>query len=221
MILTCKEVYSGLCINTLKQTIDELIVSTNRNALITVVEVVVVENQSHRETFDDERRKLRAFSAPLFLRVIFDEAFVDILTDEGECLLFEITRLRHPGCLHFCYSFGTLLINFRLSLSRCLHAPHFTEGVHIERQVIEFAMVVRHRRVGISVERHYRVDKIPYLLIGCMEDMRSVLMHINTLDIFAIDIATELWPLVYHQTLLPLLMSEVCECGAEKAGAYN
>ena len=82
-------------------------------------------------------------------------------------------------------------------------------------------MVVRHRRVGITVERHYRVDKIPYLLIGCMEDMRSVFMHINALDILAIDIATELWPLVYHQALPPLLVSEVCECGTEKTGTHD
>jgi hypothetical protein len=54
-----------------------------------------------------------------------------------------------------------------------------------------------------------------------MEDMRSVLMHINTIDILAIDIASELWPLVYHQALLPLFMSEVCECGAEKSRANN
>lgn len=47
MILTCKEVYSGLCINTLKQTIDELIVSTYRNTLIRIVEVVVVEDQTY------------------------------------------------------------------------------------------------------------------------------------------------------------------------------
>ena len=98
--------------------------------------------------------------------------------------------------------------------------PHLIEGVHIERQIIEFALIVSYWRVGIAVKLYNGVDEVPHLLIGGMEDMCAILMHVDALDVLTIDIATQVRSLVNDQTLLALLMSKMGECGSEKTGAY-
>ena len=77
-----------------------------------------------------------------------------------------------------------------MCLLRSCHAPHLIEGVHIERQVVELALVVGYRRVGVSVELHDGVDEVPYLFVGGMEDMCTILMHVDALYILTIDVAT-------------------------------
>ena len=52
-----------------------------------------------------------------------------------------------------------------------------------------------------------------------MEDVSTVLMHIDVFNVFTIDVAAKLRTLVYDQTTLALLMSEICECGTKKAAA--
>ena len=89
----------------------------------------------------------------------------------------------------------------------------------MERQIIEFAFVVCHRRVGVAVELNDRVNEVPHLFIGCMEDVSPILMYVDALYVFAIDIATEMWSLIYHQTSFTLLMSQMGECGTEESGA--
>ena len=44
-------------------------------------------------------------------------------------------------------------------------------------------------------------------------------MYVDALYVFAIDIAAELWALIYHQTSFTLLMSQMGECGTEESGA--
>ena len=94
------------------------------------------------------------------------------------------------------------------------------EGVHIEGKVIELALVVSDWGVGISVELHNRVNKVPYLLIISMEYMCAILVHINPFNVLAINVATQMRALVYHQALLALLSGKMCECGSEETGAY-
>jgi hypothetical protein len=53
-----------------------------------------------------------------------------------------------------------------------------------------------------------------------MEDMRAVLMHIYSLNLLAIDIASCMGALVNHEASLPLLLGKMGECGAEESGAY-
>ena len=63
-------------------------------------------------------------------------------------------------------------------------------GVHIERQIIELALIVSYWRVGIAVKLYNRVHEIPHFLIGGMEDVCAILMHINAFDLLTIDVAT-------------------------------
>jgi len=54
-----------------------------------------------------------------------------------------------------------------------------------------------------------------------MEDMRPIFMHIDALNILAIDISAQMWSLIYYQTSFALLMGKVGECGSEETGTHN
>lgn len=54
-----------------------------------------------------------------------------------------------------------------------------------------------------------------------MEDMGTILMHMNAFYILTIDIATKLWPLVDDEASLALLFGKIGKGRTEKAGANN
>ena len=51
--------------------------------------------------------------------------------------------------------------------------------------------------------------------------MRPVLVDVYAIHALAINVAAEVRPLVYDKALLAPPLSEICERGAEQAGAYN
>jgi len=51
-----------------------------------------------------------------------------------------------------------------------------------------------------------------------MEDMRAVLMYVDTIYFFTIDISAHMGTLFYDQAFLPILMSKMGKRGAEEAG---
>ena len=71
------------------------------------------------------------------------------------------------------------------------YSPHLIEGVHVEGQVVELALVVGHGGVGVAVELDDGVNEVPHLLVGGVEDMGSVFVDVNAFDILAIDIAAQ------------------------------
>lgn len=56
LIFRVEEIDIGLAIDTFQQSVDQLVIASYWYALILVVEVVVVEDHSHRQTLNDERR---------------------------------------------------------------------------------------------------------------------------------------------------------------------
>lgn len=50
--------------------------------------------------------------------------------------------------------------------------------------------------------------------------MRAILMHIDTLNVLTIDVATQVSSLVYHQALFTLLVGKMSECGSIESRAY-
>ena len=78
----CKEIAFQPGFNTVQQSLDQYIVSADRNTLVFIIEIVVVEHQADRQTFDDECRKFRTFSSPLFFGVSLDQCLVDIFSNE-------------------------------------------------------------------------------------------------------------------------------------------
>lgn len=49
----------------------------------------------------------------------------------------------------------------------------------------------------------------------------TIFKYIDTFNVLAIDIPTQVRSLVNNQALLTLLMSKMCECGSEETGAND
>ena len=61
--------------------------------------------------------------------------------------------------------------------------------VHVEWHGIEIALVIDHRRVCETVEVNKACDIVPYLFVIGMENVCTVLVYIDALDFFCIDIS--------------------------------
>lgn len=102
-----------------------------------------------------------------------------------------------------------LLVKSTLRLCGSRHSPHLVERIHVERQVVQPSVgSLRHRRVGVTVKWHYRVDEIPHLAVGRVEDMCAILMHVNSLYLLAIEISPNMRTLVDNQAPPPLPFSK-------------
>lgn len=184
-----EEIGIYLSFYSVKQAVDKLVVSTYRDALVAVVEIVVVEDEPHGQALDDKRRQVGTLSSPLLLRISFDEPLVDVTTNESQSLLLKIAWLLNALCRHILHSIVPLFFYFCQSLSGSGYAPHLVKCVHVERQIVELAFVVGHRRIGISVELNNGVDEVPYFLAVGVEDVGSVFMYVDAFNVFAIHIA--------------------------------
>ena len=206
-----EEVSASPGLNACQQSVDQAVVASRGNTLVEVVEIVVVIDQSHGQTLDDEGGQLSALAPPLLFGIFLDEPFVDVRSDEEQSLLFEVL-----WCVvalvadHLKSGFLALFLDDGGSFGRAGDTPHLMERVHIEGQVVKLALVVGQRRVRVSVEGHKRVDKLPYLLVGSVENMCAVLVYVDALALFAIDVASQMGALVDHQALLALPM---CHAG--------
>ena len=77
-----EEVDVGEGIYASEEALNEFVVTANGDALVGVVEIIIVIDKANGQAFDDERRQLAALAAPLLLSIFLDEFFEDILTDE-------------------------------------------------------------------------------------------------------------------------------------------
>ena len=150
--------------------------------------------------------------------IFLDELFEDILADQRERLLLEVLGF---ASVQSCHCFGLLFLEFGHCFCRCGDTPHLIEGVHVERKIVEFSPIVGYRTVGISVELDDGIHKVPHLLVGGMEDVCTILVHIDSLDVFAINIASHMRALVNDQTFLACLSGEMGKCGTVEAGTDN
>ncbi len=166
--------------------------------LIQGVEVVVVVDQAHGQPLDDKGGQLIAGAAPLLFGVALDELFVDIGAHKADGLLLEVLRVG-DACS------GLLLFDLGLRFGRGHNAPHLVEGVHVEGQVVDLAMVVGHRAVGVAVELCKLVHILPHSLVVGVEDMCAVAVHIDALHILGVDIARDMVALINDQTLFACL----------------
>lgn len=196
-----------------EQGLDQLVVAADRNALIAVVEVIVVERIADRQALDDEGGQLRAAAAPLLLRVALDELRVDIRADERDGLLLEVLRLACDGL--------ALLRDDSLGLCWRYDVPELAERVHVERQVVEMALIVRDRRVNEIVERDELVDIRPDILIARMEDMRAVLVDVDAIPLFTVDIAAHMITAFQNQHRLSRPLRLAGKNSTKEAAADN
>lgn len=191
---------------------DHLGVAAHGDALVAVVEVVVVVGKAAGEALDDARGQVAAVAAPLLLGVALHERLEDVAAHEGQRLLLEVGR--------FVDVFGGhLLGNLGLGIGRRDDTrPHLGEGVHVEGHVVHVAVEVGDRRVDVVVELGEAVDVAPDVLHGGVEDVGAVAVDLDALDVLGVDVAGDVVAAVDDQDRLAGALGGVGKDGARKAG---
>ena len=189
---------------------DHLGVAAHGDALVAVVEVVVVVGEAAGEALDDARGQVLAVAAPLLLGVALHERLEDVTADEGQSLLLQVCRLADVLG-------GHLLGDLGLGIGRCDDArPHLGEGVHVEGHVVHVAMEVGDRRVDVVVELGEAVDVVPDVLHGGVEDVRSVAVDLDALDVLGVDVAGDVVAAVDDQDRLAGALGGVGKSAPER-----
>lgn len=162
---------------------DHLGVAAHGDALVAVVEVVVVVGKAAGEALDDARGQVLAITAPLLLGVALHERLEDVAADERQRLFLQVLRLADVLS-------GHLLGNLCFGVCRRDDArPHLGEGVHVEGHVVHVAVEVGDGRVDVVVELGEAVDVIPDVLHRGVEDMCAVAVDLDALDVLGVDVA--------------------------------
>lgn len=197
-----------------QQGVDECIVSpTLGYALVAVVEIVVVEGEAEGQPLDDESRQLGGGTAPLLFGIPLDESLVNVASAQCECLLLKVGGLCDVGKL------AALLVYFGLCLGRSAHAPQLVEGVHVEGQVIELALIAGQGGVDKVVELGKLVDILPHLAVGGVEYVGAVLVYPYIVDELAVEVATCVLAFVNDEATFAGFGGLVGKHGAKEAAA--
>ena len=189
--LVLKIINACLNVTALKELVNDNIIASDRDTLVQIVKVVVVIYKSYRKSLDYERRKILAVSSPLLLCVALNKLLVYISSHKADGLLLKVLRLT-------CYNL-LLLIDYSLCLFRCGYSPHLAEGVHVERKVVCFTLVICNRAVCISVKLTETVYIVPYLSIAGMENMGAILVDMYSFHVLTVHISTYVVSLLHNQ----------------------
>lgn len=158
---------------------DHLGVAAHGDALVAVVEVVVVVGKAAGEALNDACGQVLAVAA-----------------HEGQRLLLQVLRLADALG-------GHLLGDFCFGVRRRDDTgPHLGKGVHVEGHVVHVAVEVGDRRVDVVVELGEAVDVVPDVFHGGVEDVRAVAVDLDTLDVLGVDIAGDVIAAVDDQDRL-------------------
>ena len=181
--------------NSIQHIGNHLRIAAHRNSLIQSIKIIVIKRQSNRQSLNNKSRKILAIASPLLLRITLDQLLVNILANQRDRLFLQIVRLRNAG-------FVALLLNFRCCLLRCHNAPHLIERIHVKRQRIQLSLIIRYRTVRKTIELGKTCNIIPHFFIICMENVRTVFVHMDILNILRINVACNVRALVDHKHFL-------------------
>ena len=112
-----------------------------------------------------------------------------------------------------------LLLNLGGCLLRRYNAPHLIEGIHIEGQRVELALVVGNGRVRKAVELGKPGDIVPDLFVVGVEDVRTVFVDMDTLNALGVDIARNVGALIHDQHGFAVGFGFMGEDGTVQTGA--
>lgn len=210
MVTVIEKVTIQFDICPLKQARDKGVITTTRNALEGVVEVVIIVGKTDRQATDNIGWKVAAIPTPLLFGIALDKGVIDICSNKRYGLLFKILRI---------FYIPTLALDLLLRLLCSSHAPQLMEGVHIEGEVIEFTLEIGEWRVYKRNKLNNRVYPLPHPLIRGVEDMRTVVMDRHAINILAIEVAANMVSAVDDLDPFTRLNSTPSHHGAEKARA--
>ena len=206
------EVLAGLNLGAAKHCGNHLCVAAYGDALVESIEIVVVEGEAHGEALNDKGRELSAGAAPLLLGVAFDELLVNVRAHQRDGLLLEVLGVGNAGL-------AALGLDLLGSFLGSYHAPHLIEGVHVEWERVELAVKIGNRGIGESVESGEFLHVIPDFSVVGVEDVGAVLVDVDFLYVFGVDITGYIWAAVDDQDFLAGGSGFVSEDCTVKTGA--
>ena len=162
------------------------------DALIAVVEVVVVVGEAQRQALDEGGGQFVRAPAPLLFGVALDERLVDIPPHQREGALL---------CILGLFAGDALRGHLALCLLGSNDAPERMEGIHIEGQMIEPAAIVGERAVDVGHKLPIGVDVLPHLSVRGMKDVRAVAVHRDAAVVLRIAVAADVGAAVDDEAL--------------------
>ena len=208
-------VHAGAHLNAFEQGVDERVVAAGGDALIRVVEIIIVEAETQRDAAYDESRELRGRTAPLLFGIAADEALVDVASAKFQRLFLEIARLADMGIG------GPFALDVLPCFSGGADAPKLVERIHVERQVVELVAVTGYRTVDEGNELDEPVHVGPDFAVIGVEDVGAVAVDGNALAQVAVYVAARVGPAVDDKAPAACFAGLVGKDGTEKAGADN
>ncbi len=145
----------------------------------------------------NEGRSLQ--SSPLFFCIALDQFFINISSYQRNCLFLQI--------LWFCDFLLLLCSSIFAAASSGVTTPHILLNVYILKgKTIKFTFIICYRRICKTVKLCKLCNIIPYFFIICMENMCTILMHINSLYIFCINISCNIRSFINDKNCFPLFL---------------
>lgn len=77
--------------------------------------------------------------------------------------------------------------------------PITARRYYVERKIVQLAVIVGYRAIGVTVEGHKGIDKIPDLFVGSMVDVCAVFMDVDTFRLITIDNSAQMRTLVNNK----------------------
>ena len=99
--------------------------------------------------------------------------------------------------------------------------PYFCERVHVERQIVEMVLVVDDGAVRVAVEVRKAAHIVPDFLVVGMEDVRAVLVHVDSALLVSVDVPRDVSAPLDHEALLPAGCQQVRERRVEQPRAHE
>ena len=120
-------------------------VAVDRQALVLVVEVAVVEGVADREPGDDVRAQLLGVGLPLLGGVALDERLVERAADQADRLLLEVLGVRSVSISLACSA-----ISARASSGVWVLPKNWLISAEVHRQRVDLALVLAEHPVLVA-----------------------------------------------------------------------
>ena len=190
-------------------------VAVDGQALMGVVEPAVVEVVADREPGDDVGAQLLRVRLPLLGGVPLDEGLVERAADQADRLLLEVRRVLGVDLA------GLLGDQLARLVRGVAAAEELVDQPEVHRQGVDLPVVLAEDAVLVVRERSEAVDVLPDPLVGSVEEVRAVHMHLDArLGVcLAVGVAAEMAPPLQDEDVQAQLVgAPFCDGEAEETG---
>jgi hypothetical protein len=95
------------------------------------------------------------------------------------------------------------------------------QGHQVDWERVQAIPVLHFRSQREIIELGELIHKLPDPIIGCMEDVRAVLVNVDSITTLAVTVSADVLTLVYQENLLALATSFMGEDATEETSTNN